>query len=128
VETGEVIERISLSCADVIQFATLDGAHAAGLDAVTGSLEVGKAADIVVLDDSPLGMIPMNNPFGAVVYNAHPGMVRDVFVAGKRVKKDGKLVGVDIPKLRALAQASRDHIVGEMPGAELGGNWHPELG
>jgi 5-methylthioadenosine/S-adenosylhomocysteine deaminase len=54
--------------------------------------------------------------------------VRDVFVAGKRVKKDGKLVGVDIPKLRALAQASRDHIVGEMPGSELGGNWHPELG
>ena len=128
VETGEVIERIDLSCADVIQFATIDGARAAGLDAVTGSIEVGKAADLVVLDDSPLGMIPMNNPFGAVVYNAHPGMVRDVFVAGNRVKKDGKLVGVDMPKLRAMAQASRDHIVGEMPGAALGGSWHPELG
>jgi 5-methylthioadenosine/S-adenosylhomocysteine deaminase len=128
VETGEVIERIDLSCADVIQFATIDGARAAGLDAVTGSIEVGKAADLVILDDSPLGMIPMNNPFGAVVYNAHPGMVRDVFVAGNRVKKDGKLVGVDMPKLRAMAQASRDHIVGEMPGAELGGSWHPELG
>jgi 5-methylthioadenosine/S-adenosylhomocysteine deaminase len=128
VETGEVIERIDLSCADVIQFATIDGARAAGLDAVTGSIEIGKAADLVILDDSPLGMIPMNNPFGAVVYNAHPGMVRDVFVAGNRVKKDGKLVGVDMPKLRAMAQASRDHIVGEMPGAELGGSWHPELG
>lgn len=128
VETGEVIERIDLSCADVIQFATIDGAHAAGLDTVTGSIEVGKAADLVVLDDSPLGMIPMNNPFGAVVYNAHPGMVRDVFVAGNRVKEDGKLVGVDMPKLRAMAQGSRDYIVGEMPGAELGGSWHPELG
>lgn len=128
VETGEVIERISLSCADVLQFATIDGARAAGLDSVTGSLEVGKAADIVVLDDSSLSMIPMNNPFGAVVYNAHPGMVRDVFVAGTRVKKDGELVGVDRARLRELALASRDHIVGEMPGAELGGTWHPVLG
>ena len=54
VETGEVVERIDLSCGDVLQFATIDGAHAAGLADVTGSLVVGKAADIVVLDDRSL--------------------------------------------------------------------------
>ncbi|GHF19671.1 amidohydrolase family protein [Pseudolysinimonas yzui] len=127
VETGEVIERIGLTCAEVLQFATLDGANAAGLGDVTGSLEVGKAADIVVLDDQSLAMTPMNNPFGAVVYNAHPGLVRDVWVAGTQVKKDGRLVGVDYAKLRAMATASRDYIVGEMPEAELGGGWHPVL-
>lgn len=127
VETGEVIERIGLTCAEVLQFATLDGANAAGLGHVTGSLEVGKAADIVVLDDQSLAMTPMNNPFGAVVYNAHPGLVRDVWVAGTQVKKDGRLVGVDYAKLRAMATASRDYIVGEMPEAELGGGWHPVL-
>ena len=128
VETGEVIERIGLSCAEVIRFATIDGANAAGLGHVTGSLEVGKAADIVVLDDRSLAITPMNNPFGAVVYGAHPGLVKDVFVEGRHVKKNGALVGVDYDKLKAMALASRDHIISEMPEAKLGGNWHPELG
>lgn len=128
VETGEVIERIDLTCAEVIRFATIDGANAAGLGHVTGSIEVGKAADIVVLDDRSLAITPMNNPFGAVVYGAHPGLVRDVFVEGKRVKRDGQLVGVDYDRIKAMAVASRDHIIGEMPEASLGGSWHPELG
>ncbi len=127
VETGEVIERLSLTTGDVIQFATIDGAHAAGLRDVTGSIEVGKAADIVALDDRSLAMTPLNNPLGAVVYNAHPGLVRDVWVQGKRVKQDGVLVGVDLPRLRAMAEASRDYIVGEMPEAHLDGSWHPDL-
>ncbi|MDO7883380.1 amidohydrolase family protein [Salinibacterium soli] len=127
VETGETIERIGLSVNDVIQFATIDGAHAAGLDSVTGSLVVGKAADIVVLDDRSLALTPLNNPIGAVVYNSHPGLVRDVFVQGKRVKKDGQLVGVDFAKLKSQAEASRDYIVGEMPEAHLDGSWHPDL-
>jgi cytosine/adenosine deaminase-related metal-dependent hydrolase len=127
VETGEVVERLSLSCGDVIQFATIDGANAAGLGSVTGSLEVGKAADIVVLDDRSLAVTPMNNPLGAVVYNAHPGLVRDVFVQGKAVKRDGQLIGVDYDKIRTMAQASRDYIVGEMPEAKLDGSWHPDL-
>ncbi|MEO5922056.1 MAG: amidohydrolase family protein [Pseudolysinimonas sp.] len=127
VETGEVVERIGLGVGDVLQFATIDGANAAGLGHVTGSLVVGKAADIVVLDDRSLAMTPLNNPIGAVVYNAHPGLVRDVFVQGNRVKKDGQLVGVDFDKLRAMAVASRDYIVGEMPEAHLDGSWHPDL-
>jgi 5-methylthioadenosine/S-adenosylhomocysteine deaminase len=127
VETGEVVERIGLSVNDVLQFATIDGANAAGLGDVTGSLVVGKAADIVVLDDRSLAITPLNNPIGAVVYNAHPGLVRDVFVQGKRVKKDGVLVGVDYDKLKAQAVASRDYLVSEMPEAHLDGSWHPDL-
>ena len=91
----------------MLQFATIDGANAAGLGDVTGSLVVGKAADIVVLDDRSLAMTPLNNPIGAVVYNAHPGLVRDVFVQGERVKKDGVLVGVDFDKLRADGASPR---------------------
>jgi 5-methylthioadenosine/S-adenosylhomocysteine deaminase len=127
VETGEVIERISLTCADVLMFGTRDGAVAAGLDHRTGSLEVGKAADVVVLADDPLALRPMNNPFGAIVYSAHPGHVRDVFVDGRRVKRDGVLVDVDVARIRQLAEASRDHVIGEMEGAAIGGGWHPAV-
>jgi cytosine/adenosine deaminase-related metal-dependent hydrolase len=127
VETGEVLERISLTCAEVVRFATIDGAHAAGLDAVTGSLEVGKAADIVILDDQSLALTPLNNPIGSLVYSAHPGLVRDVFVQGRRVKRDGRLVDVDLAKIKADAVASREHLLGEMPEARLDGTWHPVL-
>ena len=127
VDTGEVLERISLTCADVVQFATIDGAHAAGLAETTGSIAVGKAADIVVLDDRSLALTPLNNPIGSLVYSAHPGLVRDVFVQGRRVKKDGELVGVDLARLKADAEASRTYLLGEMPEARLDGTWHPTL-
>lgn len=127
VQTGEVLERISLTCAEVIRFATVDGAHAAGLGDVTGSIEVGKAADLVVLDDRSLALTPLNNPIGSLVYSAHPGLVRDVFVQGRRVKRDGVLVDVDLARLRADAEASRAYLLAEMPQARVDGTWHPDL-
>ena len=126
VETGEVIERIGLTCAEVFQFATLYGAEAAGLGAVTGSIEVGKAADLVVLAGDSLAMTPLNNPFGSVVYAAHPGVVTDVFVAGDHVKVNGSLRH-DVAAVRRRAIASRDHVFAETEGAATGGGWHPEL-
>jgi len=128
VDTGEVIERIGLTCAEVLMFATADGARAAGLGERTGSLEIGKAADIVALSGDSLAMTPLNNPLGAVVYNAHPGVVQDVWVGGRRVKENGRLVGVDISAVRNMATRTRDHVVNAMPSAQLGGGWHPEVG
>lgn len=126
VAAGEAPERVRLSCADVLRFATIDGARANGLDAVTGSLQVGKAADIVILAGDSLATMPMNNPVASIVYAAHPGMVRDVLVAGRFVKRDGKLVGVDLDRLRELAEASRDHVISSLDGAAIGGGWQPD--
>jgi cytosine/adenosine deaminase-related metal-dependent hydrolase len=127
VDAGAVIERIGLECQDVIQFATLDGATAAGLGAITGSLEVGKAADVIVVDGTTLAMSPLNNPFGSIVYNAHPGLVRDVVVDGVVRKRDGRLVGVDQKKLRNDAADARDYILSQMPTASVDGAWHPHV-
>ncbi|MFD2415086.1 amidohydrolase family protein [Amycolatopsis pigmentata] len=126
VEAGVPLERVKLSCADVLRFATIEGARANGLDRVTGSLEAGKAADILILSDDTLATMPINNPFGTIVYSAHPGLVKDILVDGKFVKRDGKLVGVDLNRLRRLAEASRDHVIGSLEGAAIGGGWQPE--
>jgi 5-methylthioadenosine/S-adenosylhomocysteine deaminase len=126
VARDEAPERVKLSCEDVLRFATIEGAKANGLDHVTGSLEVGKAADIVILSNDSLALMPINNPFGSIVYAAHPGLVKDVLVDGNFVKRDGKLVGVDLDRLRGLAEASRDHVIGSLDGAEIGGRWQPE--
>jgi 5-methylthioadenosine/S-adenosylhomocysteine deaminase len=126
VEAGEAPARVRLSCADVLRFATINGATANGLGDVTGSLEVGKAADIVILAKDSLALTPVNNPFGSIVYAGHPGLVSDVLVAGQFVKRDGKLVGVDLDRIRTLAGNSRDHVVGSLEGAAIGGSWQPE--
>jgi 5-methylthioadenosine/S-adenosylhomocysteine deaminase len=125
VASGAHVEHIELTCKEVISFATLDGAHAAGLDGVTGSLAPGKAADLIVLAGDSLALNPVNNPYGAVVYAAHPGSVRDVMVAGAWRKRDGELVDVDRQKLIADATAARDHVFAEYPDGHIGGDWMP---
>lgn len=127
VEAGVQVQRLELTCDDIVQMATINGARATGLDHVTGSLEIGKAADILVLQGDSLAMTPMNNPFGSLVYAAHPGVVRDVFVDGVRRKRDGKLVDVDFVALKSRAEASRDHVVSAVPGASADGSWHPGI-
>ena len=119
------VEKVSISCKEVVSFATLDGAVAAGLGEVTGSLTPGKQADLIILGGDSLALNPVNNPFGAVVYAAHPGHVRDVMVAGAWRKRDGKLVDVDVQRVLQLARESRDHVFREMPEAALGGEWVP---
>lgn len=126
-------DAVRLSCADVIEFATLQGAKALGLESKIGSLTPGKAADIILVRADEMSMTPLNHPAGELVYNAHAGMVDTVLVAGKVVKRDGKLVGVDVERARRLAVATRDRLfeaAQEKPsiaGAAVGGAWVPGI-
>jgi cytosine/adenosine deaminase-related metal-dependent hydrolase len=122
------VNEVELTCRDVLEFATIDGARACGLDSKVGTLTPGKRADIIIVRADSFGMTPLNNPIGAFVYNAHPGLVDTILVDGKIVKRDGKLVGVDAKRVRRLAIESRDDILrraGGKNGARMGGDWVP---
>jgi len=129
-ERGEPsVSTIELSCRDVLEFATIEGARACGLDAKIGSLTPGKRADVIVVRADSFGMTPMNNPVGAFVYNAHPGLVDTILVDGVVVKRAGVLVGVDPVRVRRLAIDARDGILGRaggQAGARIGGDWIPD--
>jgi 5-methylthioadenosine/S-adenosylhomocysteine deaminase len=129
-ERGEAsASELELSCRDVLEFATIEGARACGLEDRIGSLTPGKRADVILIRADTLGMTPLNNPAGAVVYNAHPGLVDTVLVDGKIVKRAGELVGVDVARVRRLAIESRDDILRRADGrngARLGGDWIPD--
>jgi cytosine/adenosine deaminase-related metal-dependent hydrolase len=94
----------------VIRFATLEGAKGLKLDRKTGSLTPGKEADIVMLDATAINVTPLNHVPGAVVTLMERSNVDSVFVAGKLRKYRGKLLDVDIAKLRGELEASRDYI------------------
>jgi 5-methylthioadenosine/S-adenosylhomocysteine deaminase len=98
-----------LTCREVLEFATLQGARCAGLDHKIGSLTPGKEADFVMLRADDLSIWPLNNAYSAVVNLMSAGHIEGVFVSGKPRKWKGELVGVDKQKvLRSVMQSRAD--------------------
>lgn len=99
---------------EALHMATLAGAEAMGLGAVTGSLEIGKAADLVVLDTSAPHAVPMFDPLTHIVYSAGRADVRHVFVDGQWRVRDRKLTIFDmtetLDEIRALVPAIKESI------------------
>ncbi len=110
-DRGEMAEGVTLTCFDVLSLATFEGARALGLQHKTGSLAVGKQADILLLDARGIDMAPVTDPSAAVVLHAHPGTVDSVFVAGKAVKQGGKLLYTGLADLQQQAGLSRDYLL-----------------
>ena len=100
-----------LTCREVLEFATIEGARCADLDGKTGTLTPGKDADIVMLRADRLSLWPLNNAYGTVVNLMNPGNVDAVFIAGKPRKWRGELVGVDRPVLMRTAEEARDAVM-----------------
>lgn len=107
---GEMPLTLNLTARDVLKFATIDGARALGLEGKVGSLTPGKQADVVLIRATDINLSPVNDPVGAVVLSAHTGNVDSVFVAGKAVKRGGRLVDVNLDRIRTLATATRDYV------------------
>lgn len=85
----------------VLEMATIDGAHAIGMGDVIGSLEVGKRADVVVLDMSNLCVTPVHAAVSSLVYSQRGDEVDRVYVDGRLLVRDGTLVEIDEADIRA---------------------------
>ncbi len=100
---------------DILDMATLSGAKALGLDDVTGSLEVGKAADIVAVDLRSLHFVPVlsGDDFNVpahLVFTASGRDVRDVWVEGRQLVADGAVTTVDVASVAQNAQAAAEEL------------------
>ncbi|GAA3111310.1 amidohydrolase family protein [Streptosporangium carneum] len=112
VKTAALLQKVHaldpsvIDAATVLRMATLDGARALGLDHLVGSLEPGKRADLVLLQDSVCVSV-LHDPCGQFVYGASPRAVRSVWVDGCRVVADHTCTTLDeaaqIDRSRALA-------------------------
>jgi cytosine/adenosine deaminase-related metal-dependent hydrolase len=97
--------------ADVLAAATLGGATALGLADRIGSLRVGAQADIVLLRTDAVGSAGGHDPVGLAV-NAHPGLVDTVLVAGRVVKRDGRLLHPRVAEVVAAANGVATRLAG----------------
>jgi cytosine/adenosine deaminase-related metal-dependent hydrolase len=102
-----------LTSRDVLEFATIEGARANGLLDKVGTLTPGKEADVIMLRTDRINVMPINDPIGAVVWGMDTSNVDSVFVAGKALKRDGQLVGVDLNRIEKMVYESRDYVVKE---------------
>ena len=80
----------ALPAPQALRLATLQGAKALGLEDQTGSLEVGKSADLVALDLRDPDTQPVYHPTSQIVYAASRNQVRQVWIAGRQVLRDGQ--------------------------------------
>lgn len=118
-QRGEGVPAWDFTSWDVLEMATVRSATALGLDAKIGTIEPGKAADIVLVNTHSPRLTPLNNPVSTIALLATPADVDTVLVAGKVVKRGGRLVNVDLNAAIDELVRSRDWLV-EQGGASLG--------
>ena len=106
--TGLGPTRVTVEAREALEWATINGAAMLGLEHKIGSLTPGKQADVVLLDAEALNLFPVTDPVAAIVLHAGIANVETVLVAGRVVKRAGKLLYPDLPRRKAqLAEASR---------------------
>ena len=109
-EANTTVPETMLTARQMLEMATINGAHVAGLEDKTGSLTPGKRADIVLVDARGINVAPVIDPVAAVVLSADVSNIETVIVDGVVRKRDGKLLA-DVAGARAKVEASRDYLV-----------------
>lgn len=94
----------------LLEAATIDGAAVARLAHCTGSLAEGKEADIVLINTNDINLYPSNNALGTVVGAAERSNVETVIVGGRIRKQGGKLLDLDMARLRVATEESRSYL------------------
>jgi 5-methylthioadenosine/S-adenosylhomocysteine deaminase len=108
---GETDVPAPITVEAVLKAATVHGARAAGLENSIGTLARGKQADIIMVRTDSVAVFPVTNAIGTIVQAVERSDVDTVMVAGQFRKRAGKLVDVDLAKLRTEVDASRDYLL-----------------
>jgi 5-methylthioadenosine/S-adenosylhomocysteine deaminase len=125
---AETVTQLHLRSEQVVDWATRGGSKALGMDDKLGSLVAGKKADVVLIknDDSPV-MFPILNPYGHVAFQAQRGDVDTVVINGRIVKRDHRLVGVDLQAARRKIEATIDYLIATMGEEAWAKGMYPDI-
>jgi cytosine/adenosine deaminase-related metal-dependent hydrolase len=124
----ETVTHHHLRAEQVVDWATRGGARALGLDSVTGSLEPGKKADVVLLrnDSSPVSF-PLLHPYGHVAFQAQRGDVHTVVVNGRVVKHGGRLLGDGLARARDEVARTVEYLRNQLGDEAWQAGMHPDI-
>lgn len=101
----------ALPAREVLRMATIRGARALGLESEIGSLEVGKRADVIVIDAAQPHLSPRHDAVALLVYSAQAADVSMVLVDGRVLLEDRKFTTIDEESLLALAERQTQRLL-----------------
>ena len=104
----------TLSAEQAFEMATTRGARALDLDKITGSIETGKRADIVIVDLNGLHQTPLYNIYSHLVYATKASDVRTVIINGRTVMLDRVLLTLNESVIKRDANAYRQKIINSL--------------
>jgi 5-methylthioadenosine/S-adenosylhomocysteine deaminase len=117
-QRARTLDAHAISATEAIRLATINGAHALGLANVTGSIEPGKRADLVMLDlRSSAPTVAAHDVLSQIVYCARPSNVVLVVVDGRVLIESGEVLDFDEARFLAEAQAAGEGLVGRLENA-----------
>jgi 5-methylthioadenosine/S-adenosylhomocysteine deaminase len=98
------LDPLALNAKAVVEMATIDGARAIHLEKETGSLEVGKKADVILISLDEPNAVPMYDIYAQIAYSLKGSDVETVIIGGKVVMRDRHLLTIDEPKVLEKAR------------------------
>jgi 5-methylthioadenosine/S-adenosylhomocysteine deaminase len=108
----------ALAAEEVVEMATITGARALHLEKQIGSLELGKKADLILVDTTAAHATPMYDVYSAIVYSLKATDVRTSIVGGKVVMEDRRMLTLDEPAIRTKAAEYAKRINASFGGAK----------
>lgn len=106
-------EKVSITCREALEWATVNGAKMLHQEDRIGSLTPGKQADIVLLRADDLTLFPMHDPVSSVVTQGGVSSVDTVMIAGAIVKRDGRLLVEGLAGKKAMLRRSAERILSD---------------
>lgn len=103
-------DRTIFTADEILEMATIGGARALNLDSKIGSIEVGKKADLVLVETESINMQPIYDYYSVLVYSANSSNVSMVIVDGKIIVKDKNLLNVDYKEMAKEMKSLRNKI------------------
>ncbi len=100
------------SAKDVLKMATIYGARALGLDYKIGSIEIGKKADLITISLNNPHLMPIYDPYSAIVYSANGLDVSTVIINGKVLMEKKEFKNIDLEKIKYNAQKLKEKVLG----------------
>lgn len=100
-----------LSAQQVLKMATLDGARALCWDNEIGSIEVGKRADLAIINFEKPHLCPLYNEFSHLVYAAKSSDVETVIINGKIVMENRRLTTLDVYKVMEMVEKAKNRLL-----------------
>ncbi len=89
-------DRSAFPAKEIVALGTMEGARVLGAEKEIGSIEVGKRADLVLLETQSANMFPVYNPYSVIVYSANASNVDSVWVQGRQLVRGHQLVEADL--------------------------------